>query len=438
MDAAHRAKPNGSGLRGKLWVAFVMQLVAISAATLLSVYGAWIVLRDVLIQRALVDEAGHYWARLDRDPRAELPDTYNLQGYIARPGHLEDVPKPLADLPTGYHAVNVHGGDDLVYVSETARGRLYLVFDQEQVDRLAFWFGFVPLSVVLFVIYSTTWFTYHVSRRAISPVIWLANQVRSWDPKHPDFRALAPEHLPRDADTDMRVLAESLHSFGHQIESYVERERNFTRDASHELRTPLTLIKVASDVLLADGELTPYAERSVTRIRRATRDMEALIESFLILAREGDVGLPEEDFVVNEVVEEEVERAHTLIEGKPLLLEYVANAQFALHAPPRVLSVMLSNLIRNACLYTDAGRITVTVEDGYITVEDTGSGMSPEEIDRVFEPFYRAQRSRSGGHGIGLTIVKRLSDRFGWPVSLESERGVGTRATIRFPQPQPV
>lgn len=434
--AADAAVPR-RGLRGKLWAAFVVQIAAISAATLLSVYGAWIVLRDVLIVRALTDEAAHYWQRVERDPAAELPDTYNMRGFRARTGHPEDVPRELAALPLGYHAVDVpdhdpQGGEDLVYVSETPRGRLYLVFDQEQVDRLALWFGFVPLTVVLLVIYITTWLTYQVSRRAVSPVIWLANHVRRWNPKRPDYRALASEHVPADADTDVRVLAESLHSFGHQIEQYVERERNFTRDASHELRTPLTLIKVAADVLRSDGELTPYAERSVERIQRATRDMEALIESFLILAREGDVGLPEEDFLVNAVAAEELERARALCEGKPIALALVEQAEIALHAPSRVLAVMLSNLLRNACLYTDRGSVTVTVGPSWLAVEDTGAGMSDEQVAHAFEPFYRGGRTGGRGHGIGLTIVKRLSDRFSWPVAVESTVGRGTRATIRF------
>ena len=74
--------PAGRGLRGRLWIAFVMQTVAIALATLLGVYAAMLVLRDVLIQRALVEEAQHFWLRLDRDPAAALPDTYNMQGYL--------------------------------------------------------------------------------------------------------------------------------------------------------------------------------------------------------------------------------------------------------------------------------------------------------------------------------------------------------------------
>lgn len=443
--AATARESGRSDLRGKLWVAFVVQLAAISAATLLSVYGAWIVLRDVLIQQALIEETAHYWRRAAADPRAELPDTYNMHGYLLGAGRDAEVPEPLRALAPGYHAVELGERSDLVYVSRAPPGlaglegvRLLLVFEQQQVDKLALWFGFVPLSLVLAVIYAATWFTYRASRGAVSPVIWLANQVRGWDPKRPDLDALDPERLPADTDGDVKLLAGAIRGFAGRLEEFVERERNFTRDASHELRSPITVIKVAADVLAEEEGLSQFGRRSTQRIRRAIRDMEALIEAFLILAREADVGLPEEDFLVSEVVAEEIDRAEGLVAGKPVSVRWVREADFALHAPPRVLSVMLSNLLRNACLYTEQGEVTVTIGADWIRIEDTGVGMSAEDLERVGQPFYRgAATSAKGGHGVGLTIVRRLSDRFGWPVELKSELGVGTSATIRFPRALP-
>lgn len=435
-----RAAERGSALRGKLWFAFVIQLAAISLATLLSVFGAFIVLRDVLIQRALMDEATHYWERYAREPGAPLPDTFNLRAYLAVGSDDTSVPEKLRALRPGYHIVPDSDSDDLVYVENGPNWplRLYLVFKQEQVDALALWFGFVPLAVVLIVIYVMAFLFYRASRRAVSPMIWLAGLVRQWDPKHPDTSALEPEAIPADVGEDVRVLAGALRGFACRLDDFVERERNFTRDASHELRTPITVIKVAADVLETEEELSPFAQRSVARIQRSIRDMEALIESFLILAREGDVGLPEEDFVVNEIVGDEVEKAESLVVGRPITVRVVNDAQFALHAPSRVLAVMLANLLRNACAYTEAGEVTVTVGEGWIRVADTGHGMSPEELKRVFEPFYRAKSGEGKrGSGIGLTIVQRLSARFGWPVEIESELGVGTVVTMRFPKAVP-
>src|SRR5690348_7746485 len=185
---------------------------------------------------------------------------------------------------------------------------------------------------------------------AHAAVITLANAVRGWNPNQPDASAFDPASLELE-DADVAVLAKALHTLASRLEDFGERERNFTRDASHELRTPLTVIKVAADVLADEENLSPFAQRSLTRISRSVREIESLIEAFLVLARESDTGLPEEDFLVNDVVREEVERYRDLLGAKPVDLRLEEEARFALHAPPRVLAVVIGNLIRNACLY---------------------------------------------------------------------------------------
>jgi len=77
--------------------------------------------------------------------------------------------------------------------------------------------------------------------------------------------------------------------------------------------------------------------------------------------------------------------------------------------------------------------VRVQILPGCVVIADTGVGMSAEELERVFEPFQRGGDGKKEGQGIGLSIVRRLSERYGWPVSLESEPGHGTVATIRFP-----
>ena len=427
-----------TGIRRKLWVVFVLQVSAISFATILGVYGAATVLEDVLIRRALSGEAEFYWQRLAQEPDAPVPLTNNMTGYLApTAGDKGAVPAPLRPLGPGYHSVSDGGRRIVVYVSDGSTGRLYLVFNQEQVGRLVLLFGFVPLILVLLIIYITTWLTYRASRRALSPIIGLAKVVRDWDPKQPNLAALDPGLLSNDPDGDVETLARALHTFASRIEDFVERERNFTRDASHELRSPLTVIKVAAEVL-QEEELSDFARRTLARIERSARDMEALMEALLLLARESDTGLPEEEFLANEIVREEVERAQPLVAGRPLQLRIDEPGAFVLHASPRVFAVMVGNLVRNACLYTEHGEVCVSVGGDFVQVQDSGIGMSDEEVAQAFRAYFRGGRSQRGGHGVGLTIVKRLSDRFGWPVSISSELGIGTTVTIRFPQAQPV
>jgi len=425
------------GLRGRLWVAFVLQTVAIALATLVGVYAAMLVLRDVLIHRALVEEAQHFWGRLDRDAQAALPDTYNLQGYLRRGQDTAlAIPDYLRTLGPGYHSIHAEALDELVLVSDRGERRLWLVFDQHQVDRLALWFGLAPLALVLGTVYLVSWITYRASRRAVSPLIRLAEVVREHDPKAPDWQEISALVAAGDANDEVVILADAIRSFAEHKAEFVARERNFTRDASHELRTPLTVIKVAADVL-EEEPMADFAARSVARIKRAARDMEALIQAFLILAREGDKGLQNECFRVNDIVAEEVERAQDLVAGKSVVVRMVEEAQLELIAPPRVFSVLISNLMRNACQYTERGEVVVTIGPGFVRVDDSGRGMAPEDVAHAFEPYYRGKGAGKGGHGVGLTIVRRLSDRFGWPLRLESTLGIGTKATIELPLAQP-
>ena len=428
-----------TGLRRKIWIAFILQAAAISFAAVLGVYGASAVLKHLLIQRALTEEASHFWKRSEANPAAAVPDTFNMMGYLVEDADSRRaLPEALQPLAAGYHSLPRSQGGSLVFV-ESRQGRtLYLLFKQEQVDALAFWFGVVPLALVLIVVYVIAWTTYRASKRAVSPVIWLASQVQRWDPKHPEVSSLKPENLPVDVEGETLVLASSLHDFGARIEQLVQRERHFTRDASHELRTPLAVIRMAAEMMQADADVSTRQQKGLNRILGAVRDMETLIEAFLLLARDGDTGLPPEALQASEVVEEVLEQARPLVANKPVTLELQIDADFQWMAPRRVVSVLLNNLVRNACYYTDRGHVRLHVLFGEVRIEDTGIGMSPDQLARVFEPFWRADISRKDGQGIGLSIVQRLSQRFGWPVHLTSEAGKGTVARVEFPQAQPV
>jgi len=418
------------GLPRKIRIAFIVQVVLASVALLSAAYLISAVAKFSLINSALQEESAHFWQLYGASEAQPPPNTFNLRGYLVLRGRSNlPLPENLRTLVPGFHELKAD--DQLVYVDEKPQGRLYLVFLRSQAERMAFYFGTLPIILTLVAIYLVSWLTYRASKRLVSPVSWLARQVQLWDPRRPDVSALGPDQLPSDVQGEVRQLASALHGLAHRVSEHVARERDFTRDASHELRTPLTVIRVATDMAMAE-ESTPRVARSLQRIQRAGRDMEAVIDAFLILAREADVEPQSEDFELADIVLDEAENARALLIGKEVDLEVTCNAKPRLHAPPRVMQVVVSNLLRNACSYTDDGRIDVIVEQDRVVVRDTGIGMSEESMARAFEPFYRADPSRPNGTGLGLSIVRRLCDRFGWKIELESVLGRGTSATIRF------
>jgi signal transduction histidine kinase len=420
----------GRGLSGRLWRDFLLQAVYISIAAAVSVFAVGIVMEDVLIKRALQGEADYYWQRLERDPAAPLPDTRNLTAYRAGVG--DGVPQWLRGLDNGFHEPD-RSEAALAYVAERDGQRLFLVFDSQNVNELVALFGLVPLALVLIVIYLSLYRAYKISRRAVSPVIALAQQVQRLDPASPDASLFADDRLPVDSDEEIRVLSSAMQRLTERLTDFVERERNFTRDASHELRSPLTVIKLGANMLLKNEEISAASRESVVRIKDAATDMEELTEAFLLLARESDQALPRDWVSVNEVAAAEIRRAQEVAADGAVSVSYQPECRLLVLAPEKVLAAVIGNLIRNGISYTDAGTVRVAIEPDRVVIEDTGPGMAPEEVENVFKPFYRAGRRR-GGHGVGLTIVKRLSDRFGWPVQVASEPGRGTRVTVSFPE----
>ena len=156
------------------------------------------------------------------------------------------------------------------------------------------------------------------------------------------------------------------------------------------------------------------------------------MSALLLLARDRDVPLESEEFAVREVLEHEIEKVRSQLDEKGVSLALDVHAEPMLHAPPRVLQVMLGNLLSNAVRFTDAGTVRVRLLKDRVEIEDTGIGMDAAALARAFEPFYRASIEQPVGPGLGLSIAQRLGQRCGWPLHLASEPGKGTRACILF------
>ena len=190
------------------------------------------------------------------------------------------------------------------------------------------------------------------------------------------------------------------------------------------------MIRIASDLLLNEEKLEEAKRNTLLRIKRAAQDMEKLVEAFLLLARESGQGLPLEAIAVSDVLVAEVEKNRAMIDDKPIDLQLDVEQKIEVMAPRQVLAILFSNLIRNAMSYTDKGYVRVRTTNTRVIIEDTGIGMEGLESGELFKPFVRGDHKRRGGHGVGLTIVQKLSDRFGWPVKITSELDVGTRFEI--------
>ena len=419
------------GLPRKIKIAFIVQALVASLVMALGIACAAIGVRHVMVRQRLQEETTAAWARIAEDPDRPMPFNARMTSWYVPAGDAGTaVPGHLRSAPPGFH-VPLWGGP-AVQVDRRPQGRMILAFDPALLDNAVFWTGGLSLLLALAVTYLSAWLTYRTSKRMVAPVSWLAGVVARWDPLSPNAGALSPQNLPIDSGLEVRRLAHALRGMASRVGEFVDRERQFTRDASHELRTPLTVIRVASDIMAGDAEIPERSRRAVNRIQRAGHDMQAVIDAFFILARDAEIEAESERFDVHEVVDDEVAVARGQLGGKPVEINVVDEGGAVVDAPRRVLSLMVGNLLSNAVRFTEQGRVDVVLAPDRIEVRDTGVGMTQETLSKAFDAFYRHDRDRDDGMGIGLSIVRRLGERFGWPVELESVAGEGTVATIRL------
>lgn len=258
----------------------------------------------------------------------------------------------------------------------------------------------------------------------IEPVKELARRVNR---VRPDAH---PEKLSADFPHDeVGELAMAFEQTLDRLADFIDRERAFTADVSHELRTPIAVIRGAAEVLLAD-ETRPQKERQrLLRIERSAADMADLSTALLAMARERD-DERREPVDVAALIEEAVDKHRHLLGSRPVEVTLELLARPRISADANLLAIVVNNLLRNSFTYTEKGSIRIRLDEEGLEVVDTGLGIPREALAKVFLRLYKGAHSE--GAGIGLSLVKKICDRYGWSIALQSEEGRGTRATLRF------
>ncbi len=422
-----------TGVRKKLVRVFLMQIALISVATFAGVFASAKIVENVLVKKALESEAEHYWQIRQTDSSFPAPNTFNLTGYLAEIGQYDRLPAVLRNLEPGYGRVELDNDNPITYVSDKDGERLYLLFSGSQVSKLALYFGVVPLTIVLLIVYLISWLAYRQSSRAISPLVKLADIMAKVDINAIQSNSLDLSDIRASADGDAVVLIDAIEEFTNRTSEFIARERQFARDASHELRTPLAIVKGSFDLLNKNQNLPEQDKKAISRVKRTVENMEALLETLLMLSREQHTGIEQEAIIVNDLLAEQIAQIKTVYKNHKAQLKIKQQALLEINASEKVLAMLFGNLIRNAFNYTNEGEIIISVlKDKRVVIKDSGTGMDEEQLKHAFRPFYRANTA-SDGHGVGLSIVAHLCERFAWQIDAESKVGEGTSVSITLP-----
>jgi two-component system, OmpR family, sensor histidine kinase ArlS len=241
---------------------------------------------------------------------------------------------------------------------------------------------------------------------------------------------------------EFKDLAAVINKMLDRIERSYNSQKQFVSDASHELRTPIAVIQGYANLLERWGKTdTSVLDEGITAITQETASMKELVERLLFLARHDKktLLLELEDFDPTEIMTTVFKDAQLLSAAHQFELK--ADRHCMINGDKGMLKQLLRILIDNAIKYTPSGgKITLSLaveeRECVIAVQDTGQGISKEELTRIFDRFYRSDKARkaqSGGHGLGLSIARIIVVAHGGTITVRSKVDAGTAFLVRLP-----
>ncbi len=420
-------------LRFRLIVSFALFGFGLSALFAVAALNIRSKVESQLVTASLQQDVDQAVEKVHKDPSKPAGSDL-IEAWMRSERTLYNMPLAWQALDSGVHDIYETGTDGTTHHYKLAVRKKYglIGFIRYDVTRdelgkqqllisvigAVFLFGLLSLAIGLWL-----------SRKVLKPVSDLANRLRGFR-KAGKAEPLAPHF----ADDEVGELAQALDEYSERLTAMVERDREFNSDVSHELRTPLAVIASTTELLQGSPDLTDKLSERLKRIERASRQATELIEALLLLSRAERRGPTRgETTEVGKVAADVIESQRPQMRGKPLTIELSVREPVSVNAPASVLSVALTNLIGNAIKYTLEGSVRVEVGAGLIEVIDTGPGIKPEDAERLFQRGVRGEGAGGSGAGLGLAIVRRLCDLYGWDVSMRPRNDAnGAIASIKF------
>ena len=338
---------------------------------------------------------------------------------------LASAPAALLALPPGsHHSIQIDGRHYQVEVDEHDSGKVILTYDitdwerQERTLLEGLAWSIVALLLAALLM------GWQAARAILAPVRALTGRLTTIEPRQRQVR-IAQEFQ----GYEIGQIARAFDQYMERLDKFVERERSFTAAASHELRTPLSVMIGALDVLDTQTQ-SPAAQRALARLHRACGEMRAFIEATLFLSREDGNTIQEQHRApLAQIVRGLGEDNHPLLAARNIALTIRIADHYQPQQPASIVQIMIGNILRNAIEHTRDGSITISLDGDQLTLRDSGNGIAPEHLPRVCDYSFT---TKPDGSGLGLNLVRRICDRYGWELRLESKLNSGTAVTIDF------
>lgn len=371
-------------------------------------------------------------ARVRQGQSASLPGSGIVRSwYVVQGAGVSQAPDYLANLPPGYYSSENDGREEFAtkdmfhaLVADLPPGRLITAIDIAELENQQNHDSLVSLIWAVFFLALIAGIIAWLHANLVRPVRDIADRMQAMDPSSTGMRL--PTTYKRE---EIQVIAQASNAHLERVERFIERERSLLDQASHEFRTPIAVISGAVDVL-KQLCLPDSSKPALNRIEHAVEDLSETMVALLYLAREANPGSdPVDVTVLHEMLPRLIADHEHLLRDKSAKLKTGEIEPTFIAAPEAMVRIAVSNLVRNAIESTEAGFIELTLSKGVISVADSGSGFNPVEAARRYRESLR-QSAPTRGQGLGLFLIGRICDRFGWKLSIEPAAMGGTCATL--------
>lgn len=275
---------------------------------------------------------------------------------------------------------------------------------------------------------------YFLAARLLRPIDVMTRTARKFSEEDLSARLGLPE-----TDDELGRLATTFDEMLARIETSFTHYRQFTADASHELRTPVSVMQAILSVTNRRPRTVEEYRAAMDDLKAAADRLESLVAALMAMSREDMApAVPTSRVDVSDLLLGTLESLRPLADDKGLSLIPNIGPNLAATGDSDALLHVFINVVDNAIKYTERGSVTVRAEavDGGISIEvaDTGIGIEASNVPRIFDRFFRADRSRTtGGSGLGLAISRAIVERHGGTIGAKSSPGVGTTVRIFLP-----
>jgi two-component system heavy metal sensor histidine kinase CusS len=378
-----------------------------------------------------------YWVRVVDSQGRSVAETPGMNALL--PASIfprPDRANPSAGSPKDYRSGGKYFA--LITTVEEAGGQSYMMQvaqDRSGDEEFVKEFGALLAVVLALGILASAVIAITVTKRGLRPLGEMTRSLQGFGPKHLHER-IPPDGWPRE----LRPLAVAFDEMFDRLEDSFTRLSQFSADLAHELRTPIANIRGEGEVALTRArtpeEYREVIESSVGECERLSGIVDNLL--FLARAEAAERNIQRELFSGRAALEKIAVFYEPLAEEHQTAISCTGEGD--VDADPMLFGRAVSNLVENALRYTSAGgtiqiSLAAGVTDSQISVADTGCGITPEHLPRIFDRFYRADSSRSSeGSGLGLALVKSIMDLHGGTAVVESKAGQGTTVTLTFPK----